>query len=267
MSVCSPMRRPTSAWCSTTPTRPNRRWRRCELSSFHEDGQARSVRAPLGPCEASQRLRRAVNKAGDDPGSARGQRDERQFHLEAAHLGHADIGYSWRERPGLQGLDVAFLHDVVSRAAQSEWLSAPWTNDRPNLEHALAMVLPQRFGRKRAQIHDVSGLPLADSLRLGLRVRRGRRLPPARRVAWRALFARPAHFVASSALAGMIKDAHDLAEWVATYDELLDKRQLQHNDITVVRYRRGSTNGRNMIVSSTSELRLLVCWCAAGWMS
>lgn len=55
----------------------------------------------------------------------------------------------------------------------------------------------------------------------------------------------------------MIKDAHDLAEWVATYDELLDKRQLQHNDITVVRYRRGSTNGRNMIVSSTSELRLL----------
>jgi hypothetical protein len=48
-----------------------------------------------------------------------------------------------------------------------------------------------------------------------------------------------------------------LAEWVATYDELLDKRQLQHNNITVVRYRRGSTNGRNMIVSSTSELRLL----------
>ena len=61
----------------------------------------------------------------------------------------------------------------------------------------------------------------------------------------------------SPALVDMIKDAHDLAEWVATYDELLDKRQLQHNKITVVRYRRGSTNGRNMIVSSTSELRLL----------
>ena len=52
-------------------------------------------------------------------------------------------------------------------------------------------------------------------------------------------------------------DAHALAEWVATYDELLDKRQLQANGITVVRYRRASTNGRNMIVSSTSELRLL----------
>ena len=56
---------------------------------------------------------------------------------------------------------------------------------------------------------------------------------------------------------GTLDDAHDLAEWVATYDELLDKRQLQSNGVTVVRYRRASTNGRNMIVSSTSELRLL----------
>src|SRR5690606_4868317 len=52
-------------------------------------------------------------------------------------------------------------------------------------------------------------------------------------------------------------DAHNLAEWVATYDELLDKRQLQANKINVVRYRRNRTNGRNMIVSSRSELRLL----------
>ncbi|MEI2679117.1 MAG: hypothetical protein V9G29_15435 [Burkholderiaceae bacterium] len=37
---------------------------------------------------------------------------------------------------GFKAFDVAFLHDVVSRAAQSEWLSVPWTNDRPNLEHA-----------------------------------------------------------------------------------------------------------------------------------
>jgi len=32
-------------------------------------------------------------------------------------------------------------------------------------------------------------------------------------------------------MAGMIKDAHDLAEWVATYDELLDKRQLHAQSI------------------------------------
>jgi DNA segregation ATPase FtsK/SpoIIIE, S-DNA-T family len=61
----------------------------------------------------------------------------------------------------------------------------------------------------------------------------------------------------NEALKSTLDDAHALAEWVATYDELLDKRQLQANGITVVRYRRASTNGRNMIVSSTSELRLL----------
>jgi DNA segregation ATPase FtsK/SpoIIIE, S-DNA-T family len=61
----------------------------------------------------------------------------------------------------------------------------------------------------------------------------------------------------SESLRGILDDAHSLAEWVATYDELLDKRQLQANGVTVVRYRRASTNGRNMIVSSTSELRLL----------
>ena len=58
-------------------------------------------------------------------------------------------------------------------------------------------------------------------------------------------------------LKATLDDAHALAEWVATYDELLDKRQLQANGVTVVRYRRATTNGRNMIVSSTSELRLL----------
>src|SRR3546814_4096956 len=37
---------------------------------------------------------------------------------------------------GFKAFDVAFLHDVVARAAQLEWLPVPWTNDRPNLEHA-----------------------------------------------------------------------------------------------------------------------------------
>lgn len=54
----------------------------------------------------------------------------------------------------------------------------------------------------------------------------------------------------------MLDEAHSLVEWVATYDELLDKRQLRANNVTVVRYRRQRTNAA-VIVSSTSELRLL----------
>ena len=74
----------------------------------------------------------------------------------------------------------------------------------------------------------------------------GQNLLPARRIS-----------LQNETLRATLDDAHALAEWVATYDELLDKRQLLHNGITVVRYRRASTNGRNVIVSSTSELRLL----------
>lgn len=55
----------------------------------------------------------------------------------------------------------------------------------------------------------------------------------------------------------MFDEVHNFAEWVATYDDLLDKRQLAAQNISVIRYRRQRTHGRNMIVSSTAELRLL----------
>jgi len=55
----------------------------------------------------------------------------------------------------------------------------------------------------------------------------------------------------------MFDEVHQLAEWVATYDDLLDKRQLAALGVNVIRYRRQRTHGRNMVVSSTSDLRLL----------
>jgi hypothetical protein len=60
-----------------------------------------------------------------------------------------------------------------------------------------------------------------------------------------------------SGLKSMFDEVHGIAEWVATYDDLLDKRQLAAQGINVIRYRRQRTHGRNMVVSSTSELRLL----------
>jgi S-DNA-T family DNA segregation ATPase FtsK/SpoIIIE len=159
---------------------------------------------------------------------------------------------------GFKAFDVAFLHDVVARVAQLEWLPVSWSNDRPNLEHApsrwsyrsvsgenelkstMFLTCPRQTASGWAYVSAVAAVcRQTDALP-------DQRYLPARRIS-----------LQSSDLAEIIKDAHDLAEWVATYDKLLDKRQLQHNDITVVRYRRGSTNGRNMIVSSTSELRLL----------
>lgn len=231
-----------------------------ELSSIQEDGKLQcsvSVRH-----SDSEKLRSVygelVNKAGDDPDLPVVSETSDNF-ISKLRISVTPISSTpSKSAQGFKAYDVAFLHDVVARAAKLEWLPVPWTNDRSNLEHA-----PSRCSYRSVSGEDE--LKSTTFLTCPWQTASGwnyiaavyavcnqtdaapdKRLLPARRIS-----------LQSPSLANLIKDAHELAEWVATYDELLDKRQLQHNDITVVRYRRGSTNGRNMIVSSTSELRLL----------
>lgn len=159
---------------------------------------------------------------------------------------------------GFRPFDIAFLHDVVSRTATPEWVPIPWVNERNSFEHAPSrwsyrsvsgedelkattfLTCPQQTASGRAYV-DMVGAAVRDK-----DVPADRHLVPARQIS-----------LQNERLKGLFKDAHGIAEWVATYDELLDKRQLLANDVKVVRYRRHRTNGRNMIVSSTSELRLL----------
>ncbi|HAX20937.1 MAG TPA: DNA translocase FtsK [Hydrogenophaga sp.] len=231
-----------------------------ELSSIQEDGKFQcsvSVRHS-DPAKLRRVYGELVNKAGDDPDIPVVSETSDNF-ISKLRISVTPISSSLGESAqGFKAFDVAFLHDVVARAAQSEWLPVQWTNDRPNLEHA-----PSRWSYRSVSGENelksttflacpwqtASGWAYVSAVGAVCRQTDAtpeQRFLPARRIS-----------LQNPALAGMIKDAHDLAEWVATYDELLDKRQLQYNNITVVRYRRGSTNGRNMIVSSTSELHLL----------
>ena len=52
-------------------------------------------------------------------------------------------------------------------------------------------------------------------------------------------------------------EAHALAEWVVNYDDLLDPEQLRHQNVRVIRYQKDRSNGRNVVVSSTSRSRVL----------
>ncbi|NCG53486.1 FtsK/SpoIIIE domain-containing protein [Serratia fonticola] len=163
-----------------------------------------------------------------------------------------------KNNQGFKPFDIAFLHDVVTRAAKEDWLRVDWTNDRSSLEHAPSR-LSYRSVSGENELKSATFLTCPWQTASGWAYvsavaavcRQTDALPNERRLPVRLIS------LQDPDLAVMIKDAHDLAEWVATYDELLDKRQLQHNNITIVRYRRSSTNGRNIIVSSTSELRLL----------
>ncbi|MBU2801485.1 DNA translocase FtsK [Acidithiobacillus caldus] len=231
-----------------------------ELSSIQEEGKLQcsvSVRHS-DPAKLRGVYGELVNKVGDNPDLPMVSETSDNF-ISKLRISVTPISSTPVESThGFKAFDVAFLHDVVARAAQSEWLPVQWTNDRPNLEHA-----PSRWSYRSVSGENelksttfltcpwqtASGWAYVSAVGAVCRQTDDspeQRFLPARRIS-----------LQNPALAGMIKDAHELAEWVATYDELLDKRQLQHNNITVVRYRRGSTNGRNIIVSSTSELRLL----------
>ncbi|MCE5981979.1 FtsK/SpoIIIE domain-containing protein [Pseudomonas sp. LF19] len=231
-----------------------------ELSSIQEDGKLQcSVSVRHSDAGKLRRIyAELVNKAGDDPDLPVVSETSDNFISKLRISVTPTSATPGESAQGFKAFDVAILHDVVARAAQSEWLPVPWTNDRPNLEHA-----PSRWSYRSVSGENelksttflacpwqtASGWAYVSAVAAVCRQTDAlpeERFLPARRIS-----------IQNPALAGMIKDAHELAEWVATYDELLDKRQLQHNNITVVRYRRASTNGRNMIVSSTSELRLL----------
>jgi S-DNA-T family DNA segregation ATPase FtsK/SpoIIIE len=199
-----------------------------------------------------------VNKAGDDPDLPVVSETSDNFISKLRIAVTPASATPGQDEGGFKPFDVAFLHDVVSRTAVEEWLPVDWTNDRPSLEHAPSrwsyrsvsgenelksttfLTCPWQTASGWAYVGAVAAVHRQTDAPVGARYL------PARRIS-----------LQHEALASTMNDAHALAEWVATYDELLDKRQLQHNGITVVRYRRASTNGRNMIVSSTSELRLL----------
>lgn len=231
-----------------------------ELSSIQEGGK---FQCSVSVRHADQAKLRSiygelVNKAGDDPDLPVVSETSDNF-ISKLRIAVTPISSTPGESAqGFKAFDVAFLHDVVARSAKEEWLPVAWSNDRPSLEHA-----PSRWSYRSVSGEDelksttfltcpwqtASGWAYVTAVAAVCNQTDAvpdKRSLPARRIS-----------LQSQDLTALIKDAHELAEWVATYDELLDKRQLQHNGITVVRYRRGSTNGRNMIVSSTSELRLL----------
>lgn len=233
-----------------------------ELSSIqeHEEGRFQCTVSVRHADQAKLRsvYGELVNKAGDDPDLPVVSETSDNF-ISKLRIAVSPISSTPSESAqGFKAFDVAFLHDVIARSAKDEWLPVAWTNERPSLEHA-----PSRWSYRSVSGEDelksttfltcpwqtASGWAYVTAVAAVCNQTDAipdKRFLPARRIS-----------LQSEDLAALIKDAHGLAEWVATYDELLDKRQLQHNNITVVRYRRGSTNGRNMIVSSTSELRLL----------
>ncbi len=154
--------------------------------------------------------------------------------------------------------DIVFLQDVIARHAGVEW----YTESSVPVESAT--FIPARWARRRpSAIDDMKSVVY---LCCPVQTKEGwafitaltafikgdwdgieeRRLLPARKLDFN-----------DPLTAAIFREIHNLGNWVVNYDELLDRRQLLNQNVKVIRYKQGATQGRNVLISSTAPLSLL----------
>jgi S-DNA-T family DNA segregation ATPase FtsK/SpoIIIE len=154
--------------------------------------------------------------------------------------------------------DLVFLHDVIARHARLEWYMEDAT------PVSLLALVPARWSRRRPSpideeksiVYLCSPGQSAEGWSYITAVTTyfkgdwdgdfGRRLLPARQLDFN-----------DPETAEIFKESHNLGNWVVNFDELLDRRQLVNQGVKVIRFKQATTQGRNLLVSSTASLGLL----------
>lgn len=133
--------------------------------------------------------------------------------------------------------DIVFLQDVISRLAQIVWM--PTTHEYqspPPLQH-----FPARWSRRHPTAHGdlrsivylvcpsqpAVGMTYLDTLHdvVGEQSEQGKHFLPARQVSFQ-----------DEATKRIFQEVHQLGEWVVNYDDLLERRLLQYQNVTVIKY-------------------------------
>ena len=154
--------------------------------------------------------------------------------------------------------DIVFLQDVISRQAQLVWIPAPQDPSPPQpFEH-----FPARWSRRhptaQGDMRSTVYLVCPNQLAVGTvyldiihdvvseQPEKGKHFLPARQVLFQ-----------DEVTQRIFQEVHQMGEWVVNYDDLLEKRSLQHQGVTVIKYQQNRSQDRNLIISSTSSFQLL----------
>jgi len=154
--------------------------------------------------------------------------------------------------------DIVFLQDVVARHAGVDWypeasvpvpsatfIPARWSRRRPSatddMKSVVYLCCPVQTNEGWSFISAITTFIKGDWDEV-----EGKRLLPARKLDFN-----------DPLTASIFKEVHNLGNWVVNYDELLDRRQLLNQNVKVIRYKQGATQGRNILISSTAPLSLL----------
>jgi DNA segregation ATPase FtsK/SpoIIIE, S-DNA-T family len=158
-----------------------------------------------------------------------------------------------------RAVDIAFLDDVVSRRAGVKMLPAPNESAPPALLTHVPGHWSYRLPVGTEQTRASRYLACPEQPKAGLEQLRAT-LAVIEPVAGSAPYRLPVRELAFTdpTTVALLKDVHNLAEWVVNHDDLLEPEQLRNLGVQVIRYRRDATRGRNLIVSSTSQSGLLL---------
>lgn len=154
--------------------------------------------------------------------------------------------------------DVVFLQDVIARHAGLEWypetcvsvesssfIPARWSRRRPSatddMKSVVYLCCPVQAKEGWSFITALTTFIKGDWDGV-----EAKRLLPARQLDFNENKTRE-----------IFREIHNLGNWVVNFDELLDRRQLLNQGVKVIRYKQGSTQGRNILISSTAPLSLL----------
>lgn len=154
--------------------------------------------------------------------------------------------------------DIVFLQNVIARHARLEW----YPEIAKSVENEL--LIPARWSRRRPSA--VDDMKSVVYLCCPVQSREGWAFITAITTFFkgdwdgieekRLLPARQLDFI-DPETASIFKEIHNLGNWVVNYDELLDRRQLLNQNIKVIRYKQATTQGRNILISSSASLELL----------
>lgn len=170
------------------------------------------------------------------------------------------VGETVRTRETCHPYDVVFSEDTIARHAKLKWYPIPtdiqaaevakpsaWSRRRPMQPGATtsAVFLSSPAGPKCVWRY-LNALAFASSTEEARRTENGQCL-----VAARALE------IHSHAIGKIVDSMHSLGRWVVNYDELLHRKLLENKGIRIIRYKQNTTQGRNVIISSTAKDSLL----------
>ncbi len=155
--------------------------------------------------------------------------------------------------------DLVFLQDVISRHANFDWIKVDTINHIPSILD----LYPARWSRRRPSAKDElksitylvcpsqtsegwEYLKFIKSITKNVDEESEMYYLPSRQITFQ-----------NNDTKNIFEESHKLGEWVANYDELLDRRLLKSQGVNIIKYQHNKTNGPNLVVSTTTSLKLL----------